>query len=61
LHFEPVAVDQGLEAGLARAWEAADHKHAFTITREFDTDGSLDLFFVARVSWLDGSHQRRIG
>ena len=42
-------------------WEAADHKHAFTITREFDADVSSDLFFVARVSWLDGSHQRQIG
>ena len=59
LQFAPMA---GLEAGhVAVAWEAADHKHAFTITREFDADVSSDPFFVARVSWLDRSHQRRIG
>ena len=59
LQFAPMA---GLEAGhVAVAWEAADHKHAFTITREFDADVSSDPFFVAQVSWLDGSHRRRIG
>ena len=66
LQFVPVGVDQGLEVGpeaghVIVAWEAADHKHAFTITREFDADVSSDPFFVARVSWLDRSHQRRIG
>jgi hypothetical protein len=57
-----------VEAGLAqgsresrRRWEAADHKH-FTITREFDAEVSPDdPFFLAQASWLDGSHQHRIG
>jgi hypothetical protein len=65
-----MAVAQGLETGLEAGpeaghvgvvWEAADHKHAFTITREFNTDVSPDPFFVAQASWLDGSHQHRIG
>jgi hypothetical protein len=61
-------LEAGLEAGLVVvAWEAADHKHAFTITREFDAkppttrEVSPDPFFVARVRWLDRSHRRRIG
>jgi hypothetical protein len=29
-------------------------------TREFDAE-SLDPFFLAHISWLDGSHRRRIG
>jgi hypothetical protein len=77
LQFAPMAVAQGLEPGLEPGleagpdvgvvWEAADHKHAFTITREFDArspttrEVSPDPFFVAQVSWLDGSHRRRIG
>jgi hypothetical protein len=50
LKFEPVLGDQ---------WTAADHKHAFTITRE--TGESLDPVFVAHVSQLDGSCRRQTG
>jgi hypothetical protein len=72
----------GTETGLGvvlapgmETWEAADHKHAFTITHErsefaaderseFEVspdDERSEYFFVARVSWLDGSHRRKIG
>jgi hypothetical protein len=62
LQFAPMA---GLEAGHVavapgtEVGEAADHKHAFTITHE--RSEFADPFFVAQVRWLDGSHQRRIG
>jgi ATP-dependent Zn protease len=45
-------------------WAAADHKHAFTITRESGGDGlssGNDPCFVARVSRLDGFKQHQIG
>ena len=51
LDFKLVPVDQGSSA---QVWAAADHKHAFTITREGNS-------FVAHVSWLDGSQRRKIG
>jgi hypothetical protein len=38
-----------------RVWAAADHKFAFTITRERNIDVSPGPFFVARASCLDGS------
>ena len=51
LKFEPVLGDPGsLPAPDTKVWTAADHKHAFTITRE----GKAPVF-VVRVSWLDGS------
>jgi hypothetical protein len=60
--------EAGIDAGhgdgnhsLRSSWEAADHKHAFTITREHNVEVSPDPFFVAQVSWLDGSHRRCIG
>ena len=51
LKFEPTSEDQ---------WGSADHKHAFTITREFDA-GASTSFFVVHVSQLDGSYRRRTG
>jgi hypothetical protein len=44
-------------------WAATDHKHAFTITREFGADAgpAPDPFFVVHVSQLDGSYRRRTG
>jgi hypothetical protein len=50
LQFEPVLGDQGLSEP---AWVAADHKFAFTITRERNV-------FVARANRLDGTNQCRI-
>ena len=52
LKFEPTAEDQ---------WGSTDHKHAFTITREFGADVGPDPFFVVHVSQLDGSYRRRTG
>jgi hypothetical protein len=55
-----------LPAPDTKAWTAADHKHAFTITREASThegtvtNGGVPVF-VVQVSWLDGSQQRNIG
>jgi hypothetical protein len=42
-------------------WAAADHKHAFTITREHNVEVSPDSFFVVHVSQLDGSYRCRVG
>jgi hypothetical protein len=50
LKFEPAAEDQ---------WSAADHKHAFTITREHDDASQPDPFFVVHTSQLDGSYRRQ--
>jgi hypothetical protein len=68
LKFEPVSSDRRRVRGQVRAsdtktWTAADHKHAFTITREFDADVSTSVgesrpFFVVHVSQLDGSYRR---
>jgi hypothetical protein len=63
LKFEPSVVE---DQGSVRVWSAADHKHAFTITREFAVAGpdgnvSPDPFFVVHVSQLDGSYRRRTG
>jgi hypothetical protein len=60
LQFVLVPVDRGLAQGPARVWSAADHKHAFTITCELNGTG-LSPFFVAHVSWLNGSQRRKIG
>ena len=50
-----------VRASGTKTWTAADHKHAFTITREFDADVSPDPFFVVHVSQSDGSYRRRTG
>ena len=55
-----------VRASDTKTWTAADHKHAFTITREFDADVSTSVgesrpFFVVHVSQLDGSYRRRTG
>jgi hypothetical protein len=54
LKFEPMGEDQ---------WGSTDHKHAFTITREFGADvgPDPDPFFVVHVSQLDGSYRRQTG
>ena len=52
LKFEPTAEDQ---------WGSTDHKHAFTITREFGADVGPNPLFVVHVSQLDGSYRRRTG
>jgi len=46
-----------------KTWAAADHKFAFTITRERRRNGPTGSasVFVARVSCLDGSYQRKFG
>ena len=51
LKFEPVSAPDQAPC----VWAAVvDRKHFFTIARR-------DLVFVAHVSWLNGSHKRRIG
>jgi hypothetical protein len=66
LKFKPVSpADLGLivptDQALGQAWKAADNKHAFTITRECDSDdANLDPFFTVHVSQSDGSYRRRI-
>jgi hypothetical protein len=65
LKFEPTmsADKDPVQASDTTTWSAADHKHAFTITREFNGAEGAEggPFFVAQVSWLDGSHRRKIG
>jgi hypothetical protein len=68
LKFEPVSADEDPVQSSdtktrAETWSAADHKHAFTITREFDGAEGAEggLFFVVHVSQLDGSYRRRTG
>ena len=64
LKFERVVADRS-----DPVWAAADHKFAFTITRERNVDASPSAgesagespVFVARASCLDGSHRRKIG
>jgi hypothetical protein len=58
LKFEPVAAK---DRGSARVWAAADHKYAFTITRERNGTTGGRPIFVARASRLDGSKQCQIG
>ena len=59
LKFEPVAAED--RRGSDPVWAAADHKFAFTITRERNVEVSPDPFFVARATCLDGSHQLKFG
>jgi hypothetical protein len=65
LKFEPSSV-AAKDRGSARMWTAADHKYAFTITRERN-DGTTAggrrrrPIFVARASRLDGTKQCQIG
>jgi hypothetical protein len=67
LKFEPVSsADQEpvrgqVQESLVQVWSAADHKHAFTITREHNVDVSPDPFFVVHTCQLDGSYRRRAG
>jgi hypothetical protein len=55
LAFKPVSAGRGSanRGSLTQEWTAADHKFAFSITREHNVDVSPDLFFVARVCRLE--------
>jgi hypothetical protein len=57
LKFEPVSSDEDT----VQEWKAADHKHAFTITREHNVEVSSDPFFVVHTCQLDGSCRRQTG
>jgi hypothetical protein len=52
LKFEPAV--SSADQGTGQVWAAADHKFAFTITREHDG-------YVAHACRLDGSKRCRIG
>jgi hypothetical protein len=65
LKFEPsMSADQEpVQASDTTTWSAADHKFAFTITREATITrerSSASFCFVVHVSQLDGSHRRKL-